>query len=87
MQGSKALPELKASKLTPRKRRYFFKFIAEFLLRRENFSAKGNFLDNKNVVLVAAPHQSAKDEYFMVLIGCKNTLKACNPSRNTFPLI
>ncbi len=77
MQGSKTLPELKASKLTPRKRRYFFKFIAEFLLRRENFSAKGNFLDNKNVVLVAAPHQSAKDEYFMFLIVMAMNIKIC----------
>ena len=28
----------------------------------------GSFLDNKRVVLVAAPHQSGKDEYLMILI-------------------
>ena len=52
MHGSKALPELKASKLTPTKNRYFLKYIAEFLLKRENFSAKGNFLDQVKYHLV-----------------------------------
>ena len=77
MQSSKALPELKVSKFTPIKKRYFLKYIAEFLLKRENFSAKGNFLENKNVVLVAAPHQSAKDEYFMFLIVLAMNIKIC----------
>ncbi len=77
MQSSKALPELKISKFTPIKKRYFLKYIAEFLLKRENFSAKGNFLENKNVVLVAAPHQSAKDEYFMFLIVMAMNIKIC----------
>ena len=77
MHGSKALPELKASKLTPTKNRYFLKYIAEFLLKRENFSAKGNFLESKNVVLVASPHQSAKDEYFMFLIVMAMNIKIC----------
>ena len=77
MQSSKALPELKVSKFTPIKKRYFLKYIAEFLLKRENFSAKGNFLENKNVVLVAAPHQSAKDEYFMFLIVMAMNIKIC----------
>ena len=77
MQGSKALPELHASKLTPVKKRYFLKYIAEFLLKRANFSAKGNFLESKNVVLVAAPHQSARDEYFMFLIVMAMNIKIC----------
>ena len=77
MQSSKVLPELKVSNFTPIKKRYFLKYIAEFLLKRENFSAKGNFLENKNVVLVAAPHQSAKDEYFMFLIVMAMNIKIC----------
>ena len=77
MQGSRILPELNASKLTPTKKRYFLKYLAEFLLKREEFSAKGNFLNSKNVVLVAAPHQSAKDEYFMFLIVMAMNIKIC----------
>ena len=77
MQGSKILPELNASELTPTKKRYFLKYLAEFLLKREDFSAKGNFLNSKNVVLVAAPHQSAKDEYFMFLIVMAMNIKIC----------
>ena len=77
MQGSKILPELNASKLTPTKKRYLLKYLAEFLLKREKFSAKGNFLNSKNVVLVAAPHQSAKDEYFMFLIVMAMNIKIC----------
>ena len=77
MQGSKILPELNASKLTPTKKRYFLKYLAEFLLKREKFSATGNFLNSKNVVLVAAPHQSAKDEYFMFLIVMAMNIKIC----------
>ena len=77
MPGSKILPELNASKLTPTKKRYFLKYLAEFLLKREKFSAKGNFLNSKNVVLVAAPHQSAKDEYFMFLIVMAMNIKIC----------
>ncbi len=77
MQGSKILPELNVSNLTPTKKRYFLKYLAEFLLKREKFSAKGNFLNSKNVVLVAAPHQSAKDEYFMFLIVMAMNIKIC----------
>ena len=77
MQGSKILPELNASELTPTKKRYFLKYLAEFLLKREKFSAKGNFLNSKNVVLVAAPHQSAKDEYFMFLIVMAMNINIC----------
>ena len=77
MQSSKVLPELKVSNFTPIKKRYFLRYVAEFLLKRENFSAKGNFLENKNVVLVAAPHQSAKDEYFMFLIVMAMNIKIC----------
>ena len=77
MQSSKVLPELKVSNFTPIKKRYFLRYIAEFLLKRENFSAKGNFLESKNVVLVAAPHQSAKDEYFMFLIVMAMNIKIC----------
>ena len=77
MQSSKVLPELKVSNFTPIKKRYFLRYIAEFLLKRENFSAKGNFLKSKNVVLVAAPHQSAKDEYFMFLIVMAMNIKIC----------
>ena len=77
MQSSKVLPELKVSNFTPIKKRYFLRYVAEFLLKRENFSAKGNFLESKNVVLVAAPHQSAKDDYFMFLIVMAMNIKIC----------
>ena len=44
------------------------KYLARFLLLFENIRPVGSFLDNKRVVLVAAPHQSSKDEYLMILI-------------------
>jgi 1-acyl-sn-glycerol-3-phosphate acyltransferase len=44
------------------------KYLARFLLLFENIRPVGSFLDNKRVVLVAAPHQSGKDEYLMILI-------------------
>ena len=44
------------------------KYFARFLLLFENIRPVGSFLNNKRVVLVAAPHQSGKDEYLMILI-------------------
>ena len=58
-------------------KRYFLKYLSEILLKTEKFSSKGNFLNRKNVVLVAAPHQSAKDEYFMFLIVMAMNIKIC----------
>ena len=68
MTHTKILPDITVSSLTPRKKRFFLKHLARFLLLFENVRPVGNFLDNKRVVLVAAPHQSGKDEYLMILI-------------------
>ncbi len=68
MTHTKILPDITVSSLTPRKKRFFLKYLARFLLLFENIRPIGNFLDNKRVVLVAAPHQSGKDEYLMILI-------------------
>ena len=68
MTQTKILPDITVSSLTPRKKRFFLKYLARFLLLFENIRPVGRFLDNKRVVLVAAPHQSGKDEYLMILI-------------------
>ena len=68
MTHTKILPDITVSSLTPRKKRFFLKYLARFLLLFENIRPVGNFLDNNRVVLVAAPHQSGKDEYLMILI-------------------
>ena len=68
MTHTKILPDITVSSLTPRKKRFFLKYLARFLLLFENIRPVGNLLDNKRVVLVAAPHQSGKDEYLMILI-------------------
>ncbi len=68
MTHTKILPDITVSSLTPRKKRFFLKYLAGFLLVFENIRPVGSFLDNKRVVLVAAPHQSGKDEYLMILI-------------------
>ena len=68
MTHTKILPDISVSSLTPRKKRFFLKYLARFLLLFENIRPVGSFLDNKRVVLVAAPHQSGKDEYLMILI-------------------
>ena len=68
MTHTKILPDITVSSLTPRKKRFFLKYLARFLLLFENIRPVGSFLDNKRVVLVAAPHQSGKDEYLMILI-------------------
>jgi len=68
MTYTKILPDISVSSLTPRKKRFFLKHLARFLLLFENIRPVGSFLDNKRVVLVAAPHQSGKDEYLMILI-------------------
>ena len=68
MTHTKILPVITVSSLTPRKKRFFLKYLARFLLLFENIRPVGSFLDNKRVVLVAAPHQSGKDEYLMILI-------------------
>ena len=65
---TRILPDMKTSHLTPVKKRFFLKYLARFLLLFESVKPVGNFLDNERVVLVAAPHQSGKDEYLMVLI-------------------
>ena len=68
MTHTKILPDITVSSLTPRKKRFFLKYLARLLLLFENIRPVGSFLDNKRVVLVAAPHQSGKDEYLMILI-------------------
>ena len=68
MPYTRILPEVTISEFTPRKRRFFLKHLARFLLLFESVKAKGSFLDNKRVIVTAAPHQSGKDEYLMILI-------------------
>ena len=66
MPYTRVLPEVTISELTPRKRRFFLKHLARFLLLFESVKARGSFLDNKRVIVTAAPHQSGKDEYLMI---------------------
>ena len=68
MPYTRILPEVTISEFTPRKRRFFLKHLARFLLLFESVKAKGSFLDNKRVIITAAPHQSGKDEYLMILM-------------------
>ena len=77
MTHSKILPDITVSSLTPRKKRFFLKYLARFLLLFENIRPVGSFLDNKRVVLVAAPHQSGKDEYLMILIILALDIDVC----------
>ena len=68
MPYTKILPEVEIPSNTPRKKRFFLQKLAYFLLLFEDIRAVGSFLDNKRVIVVAAPHQSAKDEYLMILM-------------------
>ena len=77
MTHTKILPDITVSSLTPRKKRFFLKYLARFLLLFENIRPVGSFLDNKRVVLVAAPHQSGKDEYLMILISLALDVDVC----------
>jgi len=77
MPYTKALPEVTISAYTPRKKRFFLKYLAHFLLFFENVKAKGSFLDNKRVIVAAAPHQSGKDEYLMVLMILALDIDVC----------
>ena len=77
MPYSKVLAEVTISELTPRKRRFFLKYLARFLLLFETVKAKGSFLDNKRVIITAAPHQSSKDEYLMILMILALDIDVC----------
>ena len=77
MPYTKALPEVTISTSTPRKKRFFLKYLAHFLLLFENVKAKGSFLDNKRVIVTAAPHQSGKDEYLMILMILALDIDVC----------
>ena len=77
MPYTKALPEVTVSAYTPRKKRFFLKYLAHFLLLFENVKAKGTFLNNKRVIIAAAPHQSGKDEYLMVLMILALDIDVC----------
>ena len=68
MPYTKILPDVDIPINTPRKRRFFLQKLAYFLLLFEDIKAVGSFLDNKRVIVVAAPHQSFKDEYLMILM-------------------
>ena len=68
MPYTKILPEVEIPSNTPRKKRFFLQKLAYFLLLFEDIRAVGSFLDNKRVIVIAAPHQSAKDEYLMILM-------------------
>ena len=68
MPYTKILPKVVIPSNTPRKKRFFLQKLAYFLLLFEDIRAVGSFLDNKRVIVVAAPHQSAKDEYLMILM-------------------
>ena len=77
MPYTRVLPEVTISELTPRKRRFFLKHLAQFLLLFESVKAKGSFLDNKRVIVTAAPHQSGKDEYLMILMILALDIDVC----------
>ena len=68
MSYTKILPKVVIPSNTPRKKRFFLQKLAYFLLLFEDIRAVGSFLDNRRVIVVAAPHQSAKDEYLMILM-------------------
>jgi len=68
MPYTKILPDVDIPTNTPRKKRFFLQKLAYFLLLFEDIKAVGSFLDNKRVIVVAAPHQSFKDEYLMILM-------------------
>ena len=59
MPYTKILPDVDIPINTPRKKRFFLQKLAYFLLLFEDIKAVG-FLDNKRVIIVAAPHQSLK---------------------------
>ena len=77
MPYTRVLPEVTISELTPRKRRFFLKHLARFLLLFERVKAKGSFLDNKRVIVTAVPHQSGKDEYLMILMILALDIDVC----------
>ena len=77
MPYTKALPGVTISTYTPRKKRFFLKHLARFLLLFENVKAKGSFLDIKRVIVTAAPHQSGKDEYLMILMILALDIDVC----------
>jgi 1-acyl-sn-glycerol-3-phosphate acyltransferase len=68
MPYTKILPDVDIPTNTPRKKRFFLQKLSYFLLLFEDIKAVGSFLDNKRVIVVAAPHQSFKDEYLMILM-------------------
>ena len=68
MPYTKILPDVNIPINTPRKKRFILQKLAYFLLLFEDIKAVGSFLDNKRVIIVAAPHQSFKDEYLMILM-------------------
>ena len=68
MPYTKILPDVVIPTNTPRKKRFFLQKLAYFLLLFEDIKAVGSFLNNKRVIVVAAPHQSFKDEYLMILM-------------------
>ena len=77
MPYTRILPEVTISELTPRRRRFFLKHLARFLLLFERVKVKGSFLDNKRVIITAAPHQSSKDEYLMILMILALDIDVC----------
>ncbi len=77
MPYTRVLPEVTISELTPRKRRFFLKYLARFLLLFETVKAKGSFLDSKRVIVTAVPHQSSKDEYLMILMILALDIDVC----------
>ena len=77
MPYTRVLPEVAISEFTPRRRRFFLKHLARFLLLFESVKAKGSFLNNKRVIITAAPHQSSKDEYLMILMILALDIDVC----------
>lgn len=77
MSYSKPLPKIVISKSTPRKRRYILRYLAKFLLLFEDIEPVGEFLDNKRNIILAAPHQSGKDEYLMIIMILAMDIEMC----------
>ena len=77
MAYTRVIPDLTVSPSTPRKKRYFLRTLARFLLLFESVRPEGAFLDSKRNIIVAAPHQSGKDEYLMIIMILALDVQVC----------
>ena len=62
------IDNFKLSSKTAMKKRPFIRIISKQLLKKSGFEIKGEFPNNKRVVLIAVPHTSFYDMYLMFLM-------------------